>query len=72
MEYLIGLVVIVSGAMLLRKYRYSRLIKFSFEGERYIKQPDGSFTYRDGRPVLSPEAERVSAYWDEISKIEIS
>lgn len=67
MGYVIGLVVIVGGALLLRKYLYSRPIRFKFEGATYVRQPDGSFTSIEGAPVVSPQLEKVKAHWEKMN-----
>jgi hypothetical protein len=65
--YLVGAAAVIGGAMLLRKYLYSRPVSFSFEGARYTRHPDGSFTSAEGAPVLSPQLEKVKAHWEEMS-----
>ncbi|HEY1145528.1 MAG TPA: hypothetical protein VGE84_04235 [Allosphingosinicella sp.] len=64
MGYLIGLVVVAVGAMLLRKYLYSRPITFDCEGGSYVRLPDGRFFTREGLPVHGPQLEAVKAHWD--------
>jgi hypothetical protein len=72
MFYLVGLAAVVGGAMLLRKYLYSKPISFTFEGDAYVRLPDGSFTGPGGAPVISPQLERVKAHWDKINAVEVS
>lgn len=64
MGYLIGWVVVAVGAMLLRKYLYSRPITFECDGASYVHLPDGSFATRDGLPLHGPQLEAVKAHWD--------
>lgn len=67
MGWVIGFAALFGGAMLLRKYLYSKPIKFTFEGDAYVRHPDGSFTSPEGAPVISPELEKVRAHWDEMN-----
>lgn len=71
MWYLVGLAAIVGGAMLVRKYLYSKPIGFAFEGERYTRHPDGRFTTEAGEPVAEPRLAAVKAHWDEINEVSL-
>ena len=64
-SYLVGGVALVGGALLLRKYFHGRPTRFTYDGAAYVHHPDGSFTSEGGAPVLSPELEKVQAYWNE-------
>ena len=68
MGYLIGLVAVVVGAMLLRKYLYSRPIPFTCEGAAYVRLPNGDFATREGHPLPGHELDAVKAYWDRMDE----
>lgn len=68
--WVLGFGAVVGGAMLLRKYLYSKPIEFSFEGQDYVRHPDGRFTSAAGAPVIDPELERVKAHWDRMNEVE--
>lgn len=69
MELLLGLIVVVAAAMLLRRTLYNRPIKFKFDGQRYIRMPDKSFRHADGTPIADAElAARVQAYWQAMER----
>jgi len=59
--------VVVGGAWAARKYMMSRAVTFYFEGQPYVHHPDGSFTGPQGAPVISPQLERVTAHWEQLS-----
>ena len=65
--YLMGAAAVIGGAMLLRRYLYSKPIRFNYDGATYVHHSDGSFTSAEGAPVLSPQLEKVKAHWDEIN-----
>ena len=71
MWYVIGFVAIVGGAMVARKYFYSKPIGFSFEGARYVRQPDGSFTDEAGTPVPADKLAAVKAQWQKINEVDV-
>ena len=68
MGYLIGLVAVAVGAMLLRKYLYSRPIPFTYEDAAYVRLPDGSFATREGSSIAGPQLEAVEAHWDRMNE----
>ncbi|MGB6053955.1 MAG: hypothetical protein WBG17_01815 [Burkholderiaceae bacterium] len=69
MEYLLGLIVVVAAAMLLRRYLYGRPIKFKFDGQRYIRMPDKSFCNADGTPIADTAlAAGLQAYWQAMER----
>jgi hypothetical protein len=55
--------VAAAGTWLLGKYRAGRPRTFTFEGETYVRHPDGGFTGAGGAPVISPQLEKVEAHW---------
>ena len=59
--------VVVGGAWTARKYMMSRPVTFYFDGQPYVHHPDGSFTSTQGAAVISPELERVTAHWQQLS-----
>ena len=61
----IGLVAVVGGTVLAGRYFGNRPRRFRYEGETYVRHPDGTFTGSGGAPVLSPQLERVKEHWDD-------
>lgn len=68
--YLAGLAVVVAGGTLAgtsylwRAYRRTRPVRFEFRGTTYIRHPNGRFTGPGRTPVLSPQLEDVTAFWE--------
>lgn len=72
--YLAGLAALVAGgalagsAYMWRAYRRTRADRFEFDGASYVRHPDGRFTGPGGAPVISPQLEKVTAYWNAKAK----
>lgn len=68
--YLAGLAVVVAGGALAgtsylwQAYRRARPVRFEFQGTTYVRHPDGRFTGPGGAPVLNPQLEEVTAFWE--------
>lgn len=69
MELLLGLIVVVAAAMLLRRTLYNRPIKFKFDGQRYIRMPDKSFCNVDGTPIADAALTAgLHAHWQAMER----